>query len=240
MPHVPHLRGFVLDLPAATSTFLTNVTDIALGILATIQTVQPDIVFNSTIQFGLVYYPLSLSLTILLTLMIILRLALHARNIQNALGSRANASGLYKAIIAILVESYALYTISFIVSMVLDYLLDPLRYLFSPVFAGTQVSHFRMLAKHRDSVTLSSDRWNKQVIAPLLVILRVANRRALTNDSIAPGNLSSIHFTGQGESMDGNGIVPGENPTSLTEANNPDTPSEYSTKAENTIDETPR
>ena len=140
MPHVPRLRGFVLELSAVTSTFLANVTDTATGVLVTIQTIHPDIVFDSTIRFVLVYYPLSLSLTTLLTLMIILRLVLHARNIRNALGSRANTSGLYKTIIATLVESYALYTITFIVVMVLIYLRDPVRSFFAPILAGTQVS----------------------------------------------------------------------------------------------------
>ena len=140
MPHVPRFRGLVLDLPAVTLTFLANITDTAMGILATFRMVHPHTAFDSTAQFGLMYFVLSLSLTTLLTVMIILRLVLHARNIRNALGSRANASGLYKTIVVTLVESYALYTITFIVLIVLGNLVDPLGLFFAPVFAGTQVS----------------------------------------------------------------------------------------------------
>ena len=42
--------------------------------------------------------------------------------------------------------------------------------------------------------TFLSDHGNKQVIAPFLIILRVANQRSLTGDSIVPRNISSLHF----------------------------------------------
>lgn len=43
-----------------------------------------------------------------------------------------------------------------------------------------------------------------QVIAPYLVILRVANRKALTSKMISgPGNISSLHFESQGTTLGG-------------------------------------
>ena len=47
-----------------------------------------------------------------------------------------------------------------------------------------------------------------QVIAPYLVILRVANRRALTSESIS-GAVGSMHFRNQGSTDDSGSIYDG-------------------------------
>lgn len=47
----------------------------------------------------------------------------------------------------------------------------------------------------------------EQVIAPFLIILRVANRTAWTSKSIPPGNIGSIHFKSRGESTVGHGTL---------------------------------
>ena len=62
-----------------------------------------------------------------------------------------------------------------------------------------------------------------QVIAPLLVIQRVANQSALTSETIATGNEGSINFRSQGSSTDG-GTIPGGHPTSTVgmRGKNPD------------------
>ena len=57
------------------------------------------------------YLPISLLLNILLTLMIIVRLALHIKNNRSALVS-AGATGLYVTVITIVVESSALYAVT--------------------------------------------------------------------------------------------------------------------------------
>ena len=57
------------------------------------------------------YLSISLSLNTLLTIVIVVRLILHARNTRNALGI-TGIGGLCKAIIAMLVESCALYALS--------------------------------------------------------------------------------------------------------------------------------
>ena len=50
-----------------------------------------------------------------------------------------------------------------------------------------------------------------QVIAPLLVIQRVANRTALTSDVILSGpNVDPIRFRNSEESMSGDGTLPDE------------------------------
>ena len=56
------------------------------------------------------YYSICLSLNILLTLMIIVRLVLHSRNIRRATGASGRAIGLYSTVATMLVESCALYS----------------------------------------------------------------------------------------------------------------------------------
>jgi hypothetical protein len=43
----------------------------------------------------------------------------------------------------------------------------------------------------------------KQVIAPYLIVLRVANQSALTSKAVASGNIGSMHFKSRGESTTG-------------------------------------
>ena len=57
---------------------------------------------------ALPYFSISLSLNVLLTLMIVIRLILHTRNIRAAMGI-AGSGRLSKAIVTMLIESCALY-----------------------------------------------------------------------------------------------------------------------------------
>ena len=52
-----------------------------------------------------------------------------------------------------------------------------------------------------------SDYGSQQVIAPFLIIRRVANRRALTSDTLASRTTSSIDFNSLGTSTSENGTV---------------------------------
>jgi hypothetical protein len=58
-----------------------------------------------------------------------------------------------------------------------------------------------------------SDRFDEQVIAPFLIILRVAKQRALTSDTIASGNIGSIRFESHEGSASGVETVPDDIPT---------------------------
>lgn len=51
----------------------------------------------------------------------------------------------------------------------------------------------------------------QQVIASLLIIQRVANKSSLTNNTIAPGNISSFKAKSQGELTGDSGTLPGRN-----------------------------
>jgi len=66
-------------------------------------------------QFGTPYLLISVSLNILLTLMIVVRLVLHGRQIRAAAGSAVGISGLYKTISTMLVESCALFAVNSLV-----------------------------------------------------------------------------------------------------------------------------
>lgn len=55
------------------------------------------------------------------------------------------------------------------------------------------------------------------MIAPFLIVLRVADRRALTSETIVTGNIGSIHFRSQGKSTVGNETLPDDHPASSTD-----------------------
>ena len=63
-------------------------------------------------HFAIPYLAISVSLNILLTLMIVIRLVLHGRNFRAATGAAAGIAGLYKAVSTMLIESCALFAVS--------------------------------------------------------------------------------------------------------------------------------
>ena len=52
----------------------------------------------------------------------------------------------------------------------------------------------------------------EQVIAPLLIVLRVANKSALTSNTVASGHISEFKAQTQGELASGSGVPPGGDP----------------------------
>ena len=56
-----------------------------------------------------------------------------------------------------------------------------------------------------------------QVIGPFLIVLRVANRTALTSNIVSPVNVGSIRFKSRGESTGGSGALHDENLTNSIE-----------------------
>lgn len=143
------------------------------------------------IAFNYPYYSISLSLNVLLTLMITGRLLHQSRKIRSALGP--GNSGLYRTIITMLIESSALYAASSLL------FLGPWA-----VLSWIGNAFFLILGEI-------------QVIAPLLIILRVANRRALTSEKPAPGsgNIGTLRFTSRGESTFGEQSIPTESSGSM-------------------------
>ena len=120
-----------------------NVAGAAMGIaLIYYQASQPySVIWHSANpDFGAPYYSISFSLNAILTLIIIIRLVLHSRNVRNALGTTANAAGLHKAIITMLVESAALYAVAYLVFIGTWGAGSPAQFIFFPILAQIEVS----------------------------------------------------------------------------------------------------
>ena len=84
-----------------------------------------------------VFLSISISLNILLTLMIVIRLILHSKNIHDTMGSPAGVSRLYKTITTVLVESSALYAVTSL--LVVGQSNSGLADAFLPILAEIQV-----------------------------------------------------------------------------------------------------
>lgn len=74
--------------------------------------------------------------------MIIIRLVLHNRNIQRALGTSTGVRGLYRAIITMLVESYALYAATLLLYVIPLAANSTVSNIFVDALGGAQVSTF--------------------------------------------------------------------------------------------------
>lgn len=147
---------------------LIYIASLATGITLVYYTsAQPD---GDPTQFYIAYFSICLSLNIVLTLMIVLRLVLHTWNVQGVSGSLSKVGKIYEAIVTIFIESCALYSISFLL------VIGPLgsgsgiALLFNPVLTQTQV------------------------IAPFFIIQRAAKNKGIKNDSAASKDIGSIIF----------------------------------------------
>ena len=87
------------------------------------------------------YISISVSLNILLTLMIVIRLILHTRNIRNAMGI-SGIGGLCKAVATMLIESCALYAVNSLLVIIPVAADSDVMNIFFPVLAETQVCTF--------------------------------------------------------------------------------------------------
>ena len=133
--------GACLNPSQAIAILLANATVTALGISLAYQSARPDNLLRNSqiIDFGLPYYFISLSLNLLLTFMIVIRLVLHSRNIRNAMGPLAKSDRLYRTIVTILVESSALYAVNFVLFIGPWRTINAAQYIFLPILNETQV-----------------------------------------------------------------------------------------------------
>jgi len=91
--------------------FKANVDNIATGILTIFYTIVEERDLSNA-QSTLPYLAISLSLNIILTLMIVVRLFLLDRSVRATTQSPGGISGLYKTISTMLIESSALFAVS--------------------------------------------------------------------------------------------------------------------------------
>jgi len=119
LPRVPCIRWYVsarvLRSPAA--TFWANSINIGMGMLVIFQMSQP--VSESwailLLRYSIPWISVAVSLNVLLTLMIVLRLFLGSRSVRAATGSSTGISGLYMAVATMLIESCSLYAVNVLV-----------------------------------------------------------------------------------------------------------------------------
>lgn len=123
-------------------TVSVKTTNAAMGIvLIYYQVAQPDCRSwgNGTVDIGLPYFSISVALNVILTLMIVVRLVLHSRDIRDAMGPQFRAHGLYNAVISMLIESSALYAVTFVLFIGGWATSSPTQFIFFPLLAQTQV-----------------------------------------------------------------------------------------------------
>ena len=140
LPDVPWLFGYVLRF--STEAISTNDTYAATGIAYIHQVSQRmNLIWlaSAVNKFGIPHHALSVAVNILLTLMIVIRLLSHGRKTRKAMGASAPAGGWYKTVITILVESCALFAVSFLLFVGFWAAVNPLASVFFSVLVGTQV-----------------------------------------------------------------------------------------------------
>ena len=108
-----------------------------MGIMLVYQTAD----LTGGVWFGLPYFSIALSLNVLLTLMIIIRLVLHSRDIRTSMG-KSGINGLYKVIVTMFVESSALYAVSSLLVLGPSSAGNSAADIFIPILAETQVRAF--------------------------------------------------------------------------------------------------
>ena len=139
-----YMCSFGMHLSSTRTYTLTNVI-IALGIVYIYQGVTT---YTKVEQAALPYYSILLSLNILATSMIVIRLILHARNTRNALGM-SKIGGLCKTIITMLVESCALYAVNLALVIGPMSARYPITNFFGSILPSTQVRVFPQLRLRR-------------------------------------------------------------------------------------------
>ena len=130
VPHEPTPRLSVYIVDAATGIFLAYQNSRPLNTLEK---------YGITANSGILYTSLAVFLNVLLTSMIVVRLFLHSWKFRNAIGTSAMTGGLYNTIVAMLVESCALYTIVFLVFIGLRAADNPVSNTFLPLLIQVQV-----------------------------------------------------------------------------------------------------
>ena len=127
--------GACASSPQMVVTFKADPDNIATGILSIC-------LEAARYRLTTMYISLSLSLNVLLTFMIVVRLVLRGRRIRAAMGSPAGISRLYKSIATMLVESSALFAVNSLLVIGTWAAKHPVANVFTRTLAETQVRAF--------------------------------------------------------------------------------------------------
>ena len=111
------------------------------------------------LNIGLSFYAISVSLNVLLTLMIVTRLTLHNKNIRSAMGTMRKPGGLYNAVVTMLVESCAIYAVTYLLYIGPWSTKNSAQLIFSPILTVAQVRTLLLfsLPEHRGLESLLSN-----------------------------------------------------------------------------------
>ncbi|KAH7911149.1 hypothetical protein BJ138DRAFT_1007227 [Hygrophoropsis aurantiaca] len=139
--------------------FIIFIGVIVTGFLVMIKSTRPgqSLYSKSAVAWAIPYYSLSLSLNVITTGLMAIRLYQHKRRLEKILGP--GHASLYTTVTAMLIESCALFALWSIITLVLYIIGNPDQFVF--VCALSQV----------------------QIIAPLLIIFRVAQGKAWTRST---------------------------------------------------------
>lgn len=150
-----HYVWLILTIPC-----LLWMVSFAMGTLLLTQVSQPGLSIwsNSSVNFALTYFSVSLTLNILTTVLILVRLFQYRYEMTRSLGKAHGKY--YTSVAAMLVESASLYAACSLLFLVPYVLNHPLQNIFMQVLSQVQI------------------------IAPLLVIFRVASGHGLTSTSL--------------------------------------------------------
>ncbi|KAJ7699276.1 hypothetical protein B0H17DRAFT_1006214 [Mycena rosella] len=161
-----HLNFAIVALP-----ILMYLGSIAMSVMVLFRESSPHSHFwtSTTVDFGIPYYALSAALNVLITIMITTRLLLYRQALKKTLGNEHALSVPFASIASMLVESSVLYAATSILFLVPYGLKSDVSNIFIPILIQVQL------------------------LAPLLIILRVAKRRGWDKGT-ATANATSLMF----------------------------------------------
>ena len=129
--------------PWSVAAFLTNATNTATGIWFIHETARPGGTWTLLpSKIGTPYFSITAGLNVILTLLILSRLFLHGRNVRSAMGGQAKISSFFKAALAMIIESSALYAINSLLFVIPRGVGSYVANIFLPILAQTQVRAF--------------------------------------------------------------------------------------------------
>lgn len=206
---------YAMNYWAIAFPFFMYLASIVTGVIFISQVLRPDgvvISLTAITRFGAPFLSVTFSLDALLTFMIVAKLILHRKNLRNAMGNMTtNAGELYKVIATILIESFALNAVTFLIYIGLWGAESFIQFPFNQILAQIQV------------------------ITSFLIILRVTNRRQLASSSVISGSIGPIDFRRQGKPTDGDDIFTDRRSTGSVDACE-EIPLELCGEAETAID----
>ena len=131
-----------------------NINNIVTGTILIYQSSE----LTAKVWSALPYFSISLSLNVLLTLMIVIRLILHTRNIRAAMGI-AGSGRLSKAIVTMLIESCALYSVNSLLFIAPWGAHNYAESIFLPILTQTQVRAFSRSRSESDRLANMTTDW---------------------------------------------------------------------------------